>query len=144
MVVIYEFFVINAPGTCLYYEDFVGSNTLEKINADKGEQDRVKNINGISIAIKAFSKGMSPTQINNFKSFATSKYKYNLFEVPSGLKMIILSPVDEIDYSDLLKSIYCFLYLEYVTRNPMYEKDSLITSTQFRDKLREMIKSYGS
>lgn len=144
MVLIYEFFVINAPGTCLYYEDFVGNNTLEKINADKNEGDRLKHINGISIAIKAFSTKMSPTQINNFKSFATSKYKYNLFEVPSGLKFIILSPVDEIDYSELLKSIYCFLYLEHVSRNPMYEKDSVITSTLFKEKLKDMIKSYGT
>jgi hypothetical protein len=144
MVVIYEFFIINAAGNCLYYEDFIGNNSLEKMMENKEEQGRIKNVYGISIAIKAFSKGMSPTPINNFKSFATTKYKYSVFEIPTGLKFIILGPVDDHDYSDLLKGIYCYLYLEYVSRNPMYEKDSVITFNIFKEKLREMIKSFSA
>jgi hypothetical protein len=143
MVVVYELFILNAAGKCLYYEDFIGPNTLEKINNDKGEQDRLKNISGISIAIRAFSKGMSPTPINNFKSFSTTKYKYSLYESATGLKLILLTAIDETDYSEMLKSIYFNLYLEYVNRNPLYEKDSTITVPIFKEKLREVIKSYS-
>jgi len=61
---------------------------------------------GIAAALKAFVKIMSPSPINNFKSFSTTKYKYNIYESATGLKLIILSTVDEYDYSDLLRTIF--------------------------------------
>ena len=140
----YEFFILNAVGKCLFYEDFKGSNTLEKIMSERGEQDRLKNIFGISIAIKSFSKGMSPRPINNFKSFATNKYKYNIFESATGLRFVMFTSVDDTDHSDVLRHIYGNIFLEYVNRNPLYEKDSLITFPVFREKLREAIKTYLS
>jgi Transport protein particle (TRAPP) complex subunit len=141
-MVVYELFIINAPGKCLYYEDYIGNNTLEKINNEKSEQDRLKNIHGIAQAIKHFAKGLSPSPINNFKSFSTTKYKYNIFESASSLRFVLLTSVDETDYTELLRYIYSNLYLEYVVRNPLYEKDSVITSTIFKEKLREAMKSY--
>lgn len=140
-MVVYELFIINAPGKCLYYEDYIGNNTLERINNEKSEQDRLKNIHGIAQAIKFFAKRLSPSPINNFKSFATTKYKYNLFETPSSIRFVLLTSVDEVDYTDLLKYIYNNLYLEYVVRNPLYEKDGVITSSLFKEKLKEAIKS---
>ncbi len=140
--VVYEFFLMNALGKCLFYEDFQGSFTLEKLLADKKENGRLKHIYGISIALKSFSRGMSPKPINNFRNFSTNKYKYSLFETATGLRFILLTSVDENDYSDVLKHIYSNIFLEYVNRNPLYEKDSLITYPIFREKLREAIKTY--
>ena len=140
--VVYEFFLLNAVGKCLLYEDFQGSNTLEKMLADKKEEGRLKHIYGISIALKSFSRGMSPKPINNFRSFSTNKYKYSLFETPTGLRFIIITSVDDNDYTDVLKYIYANIYLEYVNRNPLYEKDSVITFPIFREKLKETIKTY--
>jgi len=56
----------------------------------------------------------------------------------------MLTTVDDTEYTELLKGIYCSLYLEYVSRNPMYEKDSIITYSIFKEKLRELIKNYLS
>lgn len=142
MATVYEFFVLNALGKCLFYEDFKGTNTLDKILNDKQELGRLKNIYGISIAIKSFAKGMSPKPINNFRSFSTNKYKYNIYETATGLRFIMFTSVDDTDFTDLLKYIYSSIFLEYVNRNPLYEKDSVITYPIFKEKLREAIKTY--
>jgi len=139
---VYEFFLLNAVGKCLLYEDFQGNNTLEKMLSDKKEEGRLKHIYGISIALKSFSRGMSPKPINNFRSFSTNKYKYNLFETATGLRFILLTSVDENDYTHVLRYIYANIYLEHVNRNPLYEKDSVITFPVFREKLKEAIKTY--
>lgn len=139
-MVLYEFFVINAPGECLFYEDFISGQPLEKLLADKTETGRLKHVHGISIAVKAFAKNMSPTPINAFKSFSTAKYKYSIYDLPSGLKFILLTSVDNLDYTDVLKFIGKELFMEYVLRNPLYEKDTQIKIPAFREKVIEALK----
>ena len=135
----YEFILLNFAGKCLFYEDFIGNSTIEKIMNDKNEIARLKNIYGMSIALKAFSSRMSHTPITTFKSFTTGKYKYSIYETGSSLRFILISAVDDIDYTSKLQTIYTDIYMEYVNRNPLYEKDSVIGFQIFRDKIKEYL-----
>ena len=135
----FEFFLINFAGKCLFYEDFIENSSIDKFNNDNNEIARLKNIVGISIALKAFSCRMSPTPRASFKSFTTGKYKLSFYESASGLKFILISAVDDIDYTSKLQTIYSDIYMEYVNRNPLYEKDNVIEFQIFRDKIKEYL-----
>lgn len=137
---IYEFFILNKSGQCLFYEDFVANTTIEKFKEDKQERGRLKNINGIAEGLKIFAKNLGMISGNKLRSFITQKYKYNFFESASGLKFIILSSETAKDLSETLSYLYTDVYIEYVNRNPLYVKDTIIEIPAFRDKVKEVFK----
>ena len=137
---IYEIFILNKDGHCLFYEDFVASTTIEKFKEDKQERGRLKNINGIAEGLKIFAKKLGMITGNKLRSFITQKYRFNFFESASGLKFIILSSESAKDLTETLSYLYTDVYIEYVNRNPLYVKDTIIDIQAFRDKVREVLK----
>jgi len=141
---IYEFLVFNAKDKLLFYEDLKKSNMLpqtEIINAlDKTQVHRIENISGISEATKSLVEKLSPTPIMTFRYFTTNRYKYNMFELQTGLKFILITGVDTYDYYDSLSVIYTDAYVEYITRNILNRKDEIIENIDFREKVKEILK----
>lgn len=144
---LFEFLIFSRKEKLLFYEDLKNpNNTLtqtEIINAmEKTQKHRMENISGIAEATKSLVDKLSPTQILTFKYFSTNKYKYNIYELITGLKFILITGIDNNDYNDLLNNIYNEAYIEFITRNMFYKKDSIIDSKIFREKIREMLKEY--
>ena len=78
---------------------------------------------GIAKATKLIVEKLSPTPIISFNFFTTKKFKYNILELITGLKLILITTVqftDNTNYNTLLEKIYGEVYVEYVTKNIMY------------------------
>lgn len=144
---LYEFLIFSRKEKLLFYDDLKNPNNIltqtEIINAmEKTQKHRMENISGIAEATKSLVEKLSPTQILTFKFFSTNKYKYNIYELITGLKFILITGIDNNDYSDLLGNIYNEAYVEFVTRNLFYKKDTIIDSKIFLEKIRDMFKQY--
>lgn len=144
-LILYEFLIFTGKESLIFYEDLKrqNSNSQKDIisSLDKTQVHRIENISGIAEATKSLVEKLSPTPIMTFKYFTTNKYKYNIYEVPTGLKFILITGIDNYDYLDVLSCIYTDAYVEYVTKNILNKKDSIIENTDFREKLREILKS---
>ncbi len=90
---------------------------------------------GIAKALKSFVQKLSPTEIINFNSYNSVYYKYSIYEVLSGLKLILLSQNEEKDHQTLLQHIYQGIFLESVSRNILYTKGTYIDIPSFKDNV---------
>lgn len=142
---LYEFLIFNGKEKLLFYEDLKKpspNSQNEIINSiDKTQTHRIENISGIAEATKSLVEKLSPTPIMTFKYFTTNRYKYNIFEMPTGLKFIMITGVDSYDYYDALSCIYTDAYLEFVSKNILCKKDEIIENNDFREKLKEILKA---
>lgn len=141
---LYEFLVFNGKEKLLFYEDLKKpspSSQSEIIaSLDKTQTHRIENISGIAEATKSLVEKLSPSPIMTFRYFTTNRYKYNIFELQTGLKFILITGVDSYDYYDCLSVIYTDAYVEFITRNVLSRKDAVIDSQEFREKVREILK----
>ena len=111
---------------------------------DKTTVHRVKNISGIAQALRNVVEKLTPTPILTFRNFVTNKFKYNIYELPTGLKFILISVADSIDYTEILQRIYHEAYVEIIKRNVLYKVDTVIDNQLFRAKLRDILFSVTS
>ena len=95
---LYELLIFNGKEKLLFYEDLKKPNLAPQTEIiaglDKTQVHRVENISGIAEATKSLVEKLSPTPIMTFKHFTTNRYKYNIFELPTGLKFILINVVD--------------------------------------------------
>ena len=142
---LYEFLVFNGKEKLLFYEDFKKpslSPQSEIIGGlDKTQTHRIENISGIAEATKSLVEKLSPSPIMTFRYFTTNRYKYNIFEIQTGLKFILITGCDTYDYLDALSCIYTDAYVEFVTKNILSRKDCIIENSEFREKVKEILKS---
>ena len=141
---IYELLIFNGKEKLLFYEDLKKPNLAPQTEIiaglDKTQVHRVENISGIAEATKSLVEKLSPTPIMTFKHFTTNRYKYNIFELPTGLKFILITGADNYDYYDCLSVIYTDAYVEYITRNVLIRKDAIIENVEFREKVKDILK----
>lgn len=133
---IYEFYVFNNIGNCLFYLNLC-DKTREK------EQETQKHIFGMLHTMKSVCKKFSPqpVTVNPFSSFATENYKLHILETNSGLNFVMITPAEMLDQTHSLRWIYSTIYSPYVVRNPFYEPKKPINSNVFRQKLSEYLNS---
>eukprot|EP01017_Pseudomicrothorax_dubius_P007008 TRINITY_DN12114_c0_g2_i2.p1 TRINITY_DN12114_c0_g2~~TRINITY_DN12114_c0_g2_i2.p1 ORF type:complete len:172 (-),score=24.29 TRINITY_DN12114_c0_g2_i2:113-628(-) len=159
MANLFELFIFDGAGKLLYYEDIqrllyhssgkgvprMGSQQSTLVfEGNEDERDflnRVKNIFGICFTLRSLARTISPTPINSFRSFVTSKYKLSIFEALTGVKLILLSAPDDLDYGPLLGSLYSEAYVEFARKNPFYTLGEPIDCPAFQAKLRELFGS---
>ena len=102
---VYELIIFNRTGLCLYHHDLYKSKTngdlAGLIDCDKPPKDIIdkqKLIFGLIWSLKSWSEKIScdaPGQV--FKSFTTANYSFHFFEVPTGVKFVLLtSPTSSI------------------------------------------------
>ena len=66
-----------------------------------------------------------------FKSYTTELYKLHFYEVPTGLKFVLLSKNTKDDLLGVLKHIYTDLFIPYVIKNVFYTMGDEIDSHLF-------------
>ena len=55
-----------------------------------------------------------------FHSFKASNYRLHFLESPSGFKMVLNTDENSQDCRDVLQTIYTNIFVEYVSKNPLY------------------------
>ena len=94
--------IFNKTGLCLYHHDIAKSKregTLRGLididRTDKKHDEQEKLVFGLIWSLKSFASTVacdSPNQPSNaFKNFSTSQYSLHFFEVPTGLKIALLT-----------------------------------------------------
>ncbi|OQR86979.1 trafficking protein particle complex subunit [Thraustotheca clavata] len=102
---------------------------------------------GLIFSLKEFLRKMAPTassvQSQSLKIFKTDTYTCHHMETASGLRFILTSDNNAADLHDVLQHLYSNLYVELVTKNPVYDARSTkpITCKLFRSSVRQYIES---
>lgn len=75
-----------------------------------------------------------------FNSYTTSTYKLHFFESGTGLKFVITSDPKTPSLANELRQIYSDLYVQYISKNPLYELGTPITSSFFLHSVDTFVK----
>jgi trafficking protein particle complex subunit 1 len=134
---IYEFYIFNNIGNCLFYLNLSG-----KVS-EKKPQDTQKLIFGMLHTMKLMCRKFSPQPIvvSPFTSYATDSYKLHILETGSGLNLVMLTSPEMMDQTHSLKWIYSTIFCTFIVRSPFYEPKKPINSTVFKQKLEEYLQS---
>ncbi|XP_042484040.1 trafficking protein particle complex subunit 4-like [Macadamia integrifolia] len=97
------------------------------------------------LALNSVEKGnlgvpQLPGQGCSFHSFRSNTYKLSFMESPSGIKIILVTHPKTGDLRESLKYIYN-LYVEYVTKNPLYTPATPIRCELFNASLDQYVKN---
>jgi len=128
---IYEFMIFGRAGMLLYRADYSKSSALVL-------EDRMKLISGLIWSLRSFAKICMPEDkraIQEFKSFKTDYYKMHYFEVPTGLKFVILTKKTNVELTPFLELLYASIYIPYVSRNVFYKIGTEIKCLLFDQEL---------
>jgi hypothetical protein len=74
-----------------------------------------------------------------FYACSTSKYKLHYFETASGLRFVLTTDLAAADMREALRHIYSHIYVETLTKNPLYNPGEPISCPQFSEKLEKYI-----
>lgn len=136
---VYSIHIFNSKGTCLYEKEWKRSK-----QSSLPKEQELKLTFGMIHSINSFVARMSPTDFKDgFLSYTTSAYKLHFFETSTGLKFVLLTDVNIGNMRELLRKLYCKVYVEYVVRNPLIDLHLPITSSLFDCKLEEYLTEYG-
>lgn len=134
---VHNFYLFNREGTCLCYREWSRNAKVEDSGNDQ------KNMFGLLYALRQFVSKLSPNEKgDSFKTFVTKTYALHYFETPTGLRFVLTTSRDygPVDMVRNLKEIYSDVYVEYVVKNPMYRRGTVIDSEFFLAKLDSYIK----
>ena len=70
-----------------------------------------------------------------FRSFKTENYKMHFFEVPTGLKFVILTKKTKVELTPYLELLFASVYIPYVSRNIFYKAGTEIKCQLFDQEL---------
>mmetsp|Transcript_5611 Transcript_5611/g.16710 ORF Transcript_5611/g.16710 Transcript_5611/m.16710 type:complete len:138 (-) Transcript_5611:228-641(-) len=128
------FYLYDRTGQCLVYREW---------NRTRSEKNHLKNMYGMIFELKKICSKLAAVESDAPRYYVTSSYALHYFDTPSGLRLILLTSPDygNSDISRVLRRVYVEVYVEYVTKNPLYRPGSLITSTLFLDKLDSLIRN---
>ena len=69
-------------------------------------------------SLKSFSQSISPKPLaGTFRNFTTPTYKLHIMEVPTGIKLVLLTKPTSIEANELLFRLYQNCYVPLVTAN---------------------------
>ena len=66
---------------------------------------------------------------------STSAYKLHYFETASGLRFVLTTDLAAADMREALRHIYANIYVECLTKNPLYTPGEPITCSLFTTTL---------
>ncbi|CAG9318646.1 unnamed protein product [Blepharisma stoltei] len=132
-MIIYDFYIFNNIGNCLFYIELRGQRSENK------RENKQKLMFGLIYTLKSFCRKFSPEPISvsPFTSYVTDSYKLHILETHSGLNFIMITDTNAPDQTSCLSYIYSNLFSPFVLRNPFYEPKKPISSAVFRQKLLE-------
>ncbi|CAD8071158.1 unnamed protein product [Paramecium primaurelia] len=140
---LFELIIFQGYKNLVFYWNFAKGivNTKAEIQ-DLLKQNRIQNIYGVSEGLKGFSQAFSSEPITNFRYFLTNYFKFTIYEMCSGVKIILLSNIsDQTDYSETLKEVYTN-YLEIIKRNPFYVHGEPLDNPLFIEKITDIFEPF--
>jgi hypothetical protein len=84
---------------------------------------------------------VSPKPLQTFRNYATGKYKFHIYEIPTGLKLILITPPNKPDYFEKLREIYATIYVPLVSRNMFCQPNHKIHCKLFSEKISDYLAS---
>ncbi|XP_002154617.1 trafficking protein particle complex subunit 1 isoform X1 [Hydra vulgaris] len=133
---IYNLYIFDRFGTCLYYHDW---QRRKFSNLPKDEEQKL--MYGMIFSIKSFVTRMSPTDSKDlFVNYRTNNYKLNYFETPTGLRIILNTDLNVAKCDDYLRSIYK-IYVDCVVKNPLTKLGEPIENELFVNTLNTYIQN---
>ena len=138
VMTIYNIYIFNKNGTCLYYNAWNAKKTHNSLSQD----EEFKLMYGMIFSIKSFISRMSEkTSKDSFVGYKTSHYKLHYYESPTGIKIILNTDTSRGSLLNTLQHIYRKIFVEYVTYNPECKPDCWVESELFVSELNQYVKS---
>lgn len=138
---IFNLYIYNKSGTCIYYEEW----NRKKPSANLAEEQKL--LFGMLFSMKSFVTKTSPKPIDDkigFHCYKTSTYKLHFYETLTNVKFIVFTDPNTADLREELKKLHSHIYVEYVVKNPLYKMGDVIKSELFVSSLQRFIKSLPS
>ena len=134
---IYEMLIFNRKGDCIFHLDLTKNLDFDDKVKISG---RRKLIFGLLLSLKHYVKMLSAEE---FKWYSTDKYKLHFYELMTGIKFVLISsPKIAGDLTHLLKNIYIYQYIPFLSKNIAYELGTQIKCKHFRDNIEEDLLQY--
>eukprot|EP00455_Lapot_gusevi_P037618 TRINITY_DN4222_c0_g1_i2.p1 TRINITY_DN4222_c0_g1~~TRINITY_DN4222_c0_g1_i2.p1 ORF type:complete len:145 (+),score=15.22 TRINITY_DN4222_c0_g1_i2:71-505(+) len=140
-MVFYLLVIFNRQGKCL----FTMECNKRRTKKGKPEQEQ-KLMFGLLHSLKSFVNRITPRPLDQLESeplnsFVTKGYKLHYFETLSGLRFVLTTDPTVGNLQELLRSVYA-LYVEYVSKNPLYQVGDSVDCQLFVSKLSEYMRAH--
>lgn len=140
---LYNFYIYGRTGRCLYYKEF---HRTQNTMGDDPEEER-KLVFGMLYSLKDLAAKLSPQTESGaggegLHTLKTNTFTLHHYQSLTGLVFILNTDNDVPDQYHVLKHIYTNLFIEYVTRNPLYRRESPdepINSPLFEKRVEEYL-----
>ena len=109
----------------LYYHEF--SRPLPAY--DMKEEHKL--MFGFLFSLKQLVAKMSPKKGGGFYACNTSAYRLHYFETASGYRFVLTTDLAAADLRDTLRHIYSNIFVETLTKNPMWTPGEPISHPSF-------------
>eukprot|EP01035_Chromulina_nebulosa_P018421 gene18421-24125_t len=137
---IYNFYIYNGKGKCLYYKQWNRPlNTL----ADDPDEDK-KLMYGMLFSLKDLASKLAPTNAigsDNIHVMKTNSYTLHYYQSLSNMAFVLNTDPSIPDMYQNLQFIYSNIYTECIVRNPLYSysPDQPFDCPLFNVKLEEYL-----
>ncbi len=135
---LFNMYIYNRKGKCLFYKEW--NRTLNTLADDVAEEQKL--VYGMLFSLKDLTAKLSPLgPSEGLHMVKTDTYTLHHFQSASGMVFVLNTDVETPDLYEALKYIYSNIYVECVTRNPLYSysADSPIDSPLFLIKVEEYL-----
>ena len=135
---LFNMYIYNRKGKCLFYKEW--NRTLNTLADDVAEEQKL--VYGMLFSLKDLTSKLSPQgHSEGIHMVKTDSYTLHHFQSASGMVFVLNTDVETPDLYEALKHIYSNIYVECVTRNPLYSysTDLPIDSPLFLSKVEEYL-----
>ena len=129
MVQLYTLSIFNRQGAPLFYKEW------SRPAAVKDMKEEHKLMFGFLFSLKQLVAKMSPRKSGGFYACSTNTYKLHYFETASGLRFVLTTDLAAADMREALRYIYSQIYVECLTKTPLYAPNEPISCPLFIDNL---------
>ena len=126
--------IYNRQGVPLFYREW------NRPAAVKDMKEEHKLMFGFLFSLKQLVQKMSPKK-GGFYACSTSAYRLHYFESASGLRFVLTTDLAATDMREALRHIYSQIYVECLTKNPLYTPGEPITCSLFTQTLERYVSS---
>lgn len=135
MVVLYTFQIYSRQGDPLFYREW------SRPRAVKDMREEHKLTFGFLFSLKQFVAKMSPKKGGGFYACSTSAYRLHYFETATGLRFVLTTDLAATDMREALRHIYSQIFVECLTKNPLYTPGDPISCPLFTQTLERYMSS---